>query len=151
MIVLLRHGAAARDAVNDAARPLTPEGERQARAAGAALSALGVDLERCLTSPKLRALDTARLACEELGLPYELEEELGGGIFDPAELAAGRDVLLVGHEPDLSSAIAVATGARLKLEKGGLAVVALGLLVALLRPAELAAISAAPSPSPSPS
>jgi phosphohistidine phosphatase len=149
MIVLLRHGDAVRDAVTDAARPLTPEGERQARAAGAALSALGVELERCLTSPKVRALETARLACEELGLDYELEEELAGGIFDPVELAAGRDVLLIVHEPDLSSAIAAATGARVKLEKGGLAVIAVGSLVSLLRPAELAAIAGAPSPSPS--
>ena len=111
MIWLLRHGDATNDAPDDASRPLTENGERQARAAGAALAALGEGIDVCLTSPKLRALQTARLACAALGLEPEVDESLRGGDFDPAAVAAGRgDVLLVGHEPDLSRAIQVATG-----------------------------------------
>ena len=99
MIWLLRHGEAEDAAADDAARRLTPKGERQAHAAGAALAALGVGITACLTSPKVRALDTARLACEALGIEPEVVEALRGGDFDPAELAAGRgEVLLVGHE-----------------------------------------------------
>ena len=106
MIWLLRHGDAEDAAADDASRPLTAKGERQARAAGAALAALGVEIDACLTSPKVRALETARIACEPLGIEPEVREALRGGDFDPAELAAGpRDVLLVGHEPDFSRAI----------------------------------------------
>ena len=65
VIWLLRHGEAA-DGSPDAERPLTEKGEEQSRAAGAALAALGVELDACLASPKVRAADTARLACEQL-------------------------------------------------------------------------------------
>ena len=67
MIWLLRHGEAA-EGSPDSERPLTAKGEEQSRAAGLALAALGVKLDACLTSPKVRAYETARLACEPLGL-----------------------------------------------------------------------------------
>jgi phosphohistidine phosphatase SixA len=54
-------------------------------------------------------------------------------------------VMLVGHEPDLSTVVAELTGARIDLKKGGLAVVRIdgagGELVLLLRPSELALIA----------
>lgn len=143
MIWLLRHGAAEDDAPDDASRRLTPKGERQARSAGTALSALGVTLDACLTSPKVRARDTALLACETLGVEIEEVEDLRGGDFDPERLAAGREtVLLVGHEPDFSRAIEAATGARVDLKKGGLAAIEAGTLLTLLRPAQLRLIAA---------
>ncbi len=127
---------------DDAARRLTPKGERQARTAGAALAALGIKPDACLASPKVRAADTAKLACEALDLEPEITEELRGSPFDSIGLAAGRgDVLLVGHEPDLSTEVARLTGAKVKLRKGGLAAVDGGTLVALLRPSDLAAIA----------
>jgi phosphohistidine phosphatase len=144
MLLLLRHGDAA-DGSPDAERPLTKKGEAQARAAGAALRVLGASVDACLSSPKVRALDTARLACEELGdVEVEAGAELAGGPFDAESLAAGRgeSVLLVGHDPDFTNVIRELTGARAKLKKGGLAVIDGGELKALLRPAELAAIAA---------
>ena len=142
MIWLLRHGDAEDEAPDDASRELTEKGRRQARAAGAALKRLGVNVDACLTSPKLRARDTAIVACAELGVKPEEDEALRGGDFDPAKLAAGRgEVILVGHEPDFSRAIAAATGARVKLKKGGLAAIDDSTLVELLRPAELRAIA----------
>lgn len=142
MIYLLRHGEAEEGTGDDAARRLTPKGERQARAAGRALAALGIKLDACLTSPKVRAADTARLACEALGLEPEVTEELRGGPFDSVALASERgEVLLVGHEPDFSSEVARLTGGRVKLKKGGLAVIDGTMLVALLQPRELAAIA----------
>jgi phosphohistidine phosphatase len=141
VIWLLRHGEAedeAPGAGGDAERRLTGKGEKQSRAAGRALKELGPDLEACLASPKVRARATAELACESLGLEVELDDRLAGGGFDPNDLAAGRgDVLLVGHEPDLSDAIAALTGARAKLKKGGLAAVDERLLHTLLTPAQL--------------
>jgi phosphohistidine phosphatase len=134
MIYLLRHGDAEEGMGDDAARRLTLKGERQARAAGEALAALGIKPDACLASPKVRAADTAKLACEALDLEPEITEGLRGGPFDSTDLAAGRgDVLLVGHEPDFSSEVARLTGAKVKLRKGGLAVVDGGTLVALLR------------------
>jgi phosphohistidine phosphatase len=142
VIWLLRHGAAEDSADDDASRRLTDKGERQARAAGAALAALGVKIDLCLTSPKVRARDTARIATAELGVEVEDTDALRGGDFDPEALVAGRgDVLLVGHEPDFSRAIQAATGGRVALKKGGLAAIDDGTLIALLRPAQLRAIA----------
>lgn len=144
MIWLLRHGTASDDADDDAARRLTAKGERQAQVAGAALAALGANVDVCLTSPKIRARDTARIACGELGVDVEETDALRGGDFDPEDLAAGRgDVLMVGHEPDFSRAIQAMTGARAQLKKGGLAGIDDRDLIALLRPAHLRAIAAA--------
>jgi phosphohistidine phosphatase len=142
VIWLLRHGDA-EDGSPDGGRPLTSKGEGQARAAAAALEALGVDLDACLTSPKVRAADTARLACEPQGLEPRADDRLAGGSFDPLELAAGLgdEVLLVGHEPDFSEAVRSVTGARAKLKKGGLAAIADGELHLLLRPKELKAMA----------
>jgi phosphohistidine phosphatase len=144
LIYLLRHGDAEDPNGDDDARRLTAKGRRQAGAAGRALALLEADLDACLTSPKLRAAETARLACESLGVEPETAAELRGGRFDALALAAGRgDVLLVGHEPDFSDEIARLTGARVKLRKGGLAIVDGSTLLALLRPGDLKAIAAA--------
>src|SRR5919199_3431668 len=106
MIWLLRHGEAA-DGSPDAERPLTEKGEQQSRAAGEALKALGVTIDACLSSPKVRAADTAKLACEALGVEVQLEPKLAGGPIQAEELSAGLgdDVLLVGHDPDFSMAV----------------------------------------------
>jgi phosphohistidine phosphatase len=141
VIWLLRHGEAA-DGSPDAERPLTQKGERQARNAGRALKELGVKLEACLTSPKVRAADTARLCCEEIGVQVTVEQALQGGPFDPREVAAGFDnVLLVGHDPDFSMAVHSLTGAQVRMKKGGLAAISKGELSVLLRPAEIEAIA----------
>jgi phosphohistidine phosphatase len=139
---LLRHGDAA-DGSPDAERPLTEKGERQSRAAGEALKALGIEPGACLTSPKVRAADTAKLACEPLGIEPQLEPKLAGGPFDAEALAAGLgdDILLVGHDPDFSMAVHALTGAQVRMKKGGLAGVEKGELKVLLRPDELRAIA----------
>ena len=142
MIYFLRHGDAEHETENDADRELTEKGRRQAEAAGQALAALGVEIDVCLTSPKVRAERTARIASEQLGVEVEVAEALRGGPFDPLRLAAGRgDVLLVGHEPDCSDAIAALTGGRVKLRKGGVAGVQDGELHDLLRPKQLKRIA----------
>jgi phosphohistidine phosphatase len=142
VIWLLRHGAAEDDAEDDASRRLTEKGQRQAEAAGRTLAALGAELDAALSSPKVRAVETARTACEQLGIEVETAEELRGGDFDAEELAAGRgDVLLVGHEPDFSRAIQLATGARVELKKGGLAAIDGGKLIVLMRPRDLRTIA----------
>jgi phosphohistidine phosphatase len=141
VIWLLRHADAA-DGSPDADRPLTEKGERQSRLAGEALKRLGADIELCLTSPKVRAVQTANLACEILGVPVSLEDALRGGPFDPRDLAAGiDDVLLVGHDPDFSAAVHTVTGAQVRMKKGGIAALHKGELTLLLRPSEIEAIA----------
>lgn len=143
MIYLLRHGDAEPDqGSGDAARRLTARGEAQATAAGRAIAALDLGIECCLTSPKVRAFDTATLACGALGLEPEVVESIGRGDYDALDLAEGRGgTLIVGHEPVLSSEVARLTGANIRMKKAGLAVVDRNVLKALLRPTELAAIA----------
>ena len=143
MLWLLRHAEAA-DGFPDDERPLTDRGIRQAEAAGRALARLGTDIEVCLSSPKLRALQTAQRACGPLGLEVTVEPRLAGEPFDPAELTAGfGDVLLVGHDPSFSLLLHDLTGVQARMRKGGLAAIAKGELVTLLRPNELSAIAMA--------
>jgi phosphohistidine phosphatase len=149
---LLRHGEAVpHEAAPDDERALTERGRGQAAAAGRALSALEIAVHLCFTSPKVRARQTAELACEALGVAPVEHAPLAEG-FDADEAlallhAAGGDqrVLVVGHEPDLSQVVHDLTGARVALKKGGVAAIAMdgsrGELVVLLRPRELARIA----------
>jgi phosphohistidine phosphatase len=141
VIWFLRHGEA-EDGDPDFERKLTQKGQRQSADAGKTLKALGVELELCVSSPRVRARETAELACEPLGVEVVLDDALAGGEFDPLVLAAGLDnVLLVGHEPDFSDAIHQLTEARVDLKKGGLAGVEDRALRVLLRPKETKSIA----------
>jgi phosphohistidine phosphatase len=143
LIYLLRHGDAEDGEGDDAARQLTPKGERQAAVAGRGLAARGATIDACLTSPKLRAAETARLACRALAVEPETAVALEKGSFDSLALAAGRgDVLLVGHEPAFSTEVARLTGGRVKLRKGAIAILDGSTLVALLAPRDLTALAA---------
>jgi phosphohistidine phosphatase len=146
MLWLLRHAEAA-DGTPDDDRPLTERGFRQAEAAGHALRQLGVNIDVCLSSPKLRALQTAQCACGPLNVQVTVERRLSGEPFDANDLVAGLgDVLLVGHDPSFSLTLHDLTGAQARMKKGGLAGIAKGELVVLLRPSELEAIADARVP-----
>jgi phosphohistidine phosphatase len=145
---LLRHGEAEpHDARPDFDRELTDRGRVQARNAGLALAALKVEVHLAFTSPKVRARDTAKLACEALGVEAVEHEPLAAG-FDADEAlalmaAVGADqrVLVSGHEPDFSQVVHDLTGGRIDMKKGGIAAVRLdgtrGELIILLRPREI--------------
>lgn len=141
MLWLLRHAEAA-DGDPDHDRPLTRRGQDQARAAGRALARLGARIELCLSSPKVRAVQTAHLACEALAIEVRLEAALSGEPFDVAALTAGLEhVLLVGHDPSFSMTLHDLTGAQARMAKGGLAAIKQGELVVLMRPLEIAAVA----------
>lgn len=144
----LRHGEAVpHDAAKDSDRRLTERGEGQARAAGAALQRLEITFQAVYTSPKIRALDTARLACEALGTDFIVHPPLASGFDRDAALEivamAGADqrVLIVGHNPDFEQVVHDLTGARVEMKKGGVAGIRVrrtgGELLALMRPREL--------------
>jgi phosphohistidine phosphatase len=149
---LLRHGEAEpHDARPDAERRLTARGEDQSRAAGRALVALQLTFQAIYTSAKVRARDTALLACEAIGdepiVTPVLAEDFS--VADARDLLLGVEpdgrILVVGHNPDFAQVVFDLTGARVELKKGGVAGVRLdgtrGELVALLRPRELDRIS----------
>jgi phosphohistidine phosphatase len=141
MLWLLRHAEAA-DGIPDDERALTERGIRQADAAGIALARLGTHIDVCLSSPKLRAVQTAQRACAPLGVTVTIEPTLSGEPFDVHALTAGMgEVMLVGHDPSFSLLLHDLTGAQARMKKGGVAGIAKGELVALLRPAELVAIA----------
>ncbi len=153
----LRHGEAEpHDARPDEQRRLTERGQGQSRAAGQALARLGLEFQHVFTSPRVRAVDTARLACEGLGCEPVVHEPLTAEFDrdDALELmaACGADkrILVVGHEPDFTQVIHDLTGARVDLKKGGVAGVRLtgrgsSELIALMRPRELDRLAEAPA------
>ena len=95
-IIFLRHGQAEDDdGSGDAARPLTEKGVHQAEAAGRALRSLGLIPDLCLSSPRERAIETARGACLALDLEPVIDQGLGIGEFRADELAAGLGTVLL--------------------------------------------------------
>ena len=130
-LYLLRHadaGDSATWADSDAERPLSLKGERQAERMGRHLASLGFAPDSIVTSPKVRAAQTAAAVGLALSRAV-LEDERLGGAFDIADLGAllhdagdpGR-ILLVGHDPDFSDVLAALVGAvAIPMRKGALA------------------------------
>jgi phosphohistidine phosphatase len=132
-LYFVRHG----DAVeadswrgDDASRPLTDEGRDRMTRAAKTMKRLGFALDVIVTSPLVRARQTAAIVAEALGLRDKLveDERLGPG-FDLVRLAEivraqrGADaVMLVGHEPSFSMTIGrLAGGGAIDVKKGSLA------------------------------
>lgn len=133
ILYLLRHGKAGQPrAHDDDARDLTERGVASLRAAASLWRRLDVRPDVVVSSPLPRALHTAELFVEGLGLPDQpvTDDRLrpGAGWSDLAEVVAehprAERIMLVGHDPDLSSAVEELTGASaVRLRKGGLAAV----------------------------
>jgi phosphohistidine phosphatase len=109
-LLIVRHAEAAPGSP-DELRSLTPEGRERARELGRRLRKQGVRPDAIVSSPLLRARETAQAL--DLGEP-EVDERLAPGAtpFDVRDAALGRGalVLVVGHQPDCSRAVAVLTG-----------------------------------------
>jgi phosphohistidine phosphatase len=136
-LFLLRHGIAVERGspgfANDAARPLTPKGRRQLLKITAAMKKMDLRFDLILSSPFVRAKQTAEILAAELKLKKRLKfsNALAPG-GDAAVLCrqlertkpSPEKLLLVGHEPDLSRLISllVTGGAQLQMDfkKGGL-------------------------------
>lgn len=134
-LILLRHGKAEPHGhpEGDGARALVDKGRDQAARAARMLKAADLLPEIVLTSPLLRARQTAEIFC--------LEAKMSGPLLQPwlacgmapglalAELVGFRDfsrVAIVGHEPDFSGLIAWLlgiSGGAVEMKKGGLACV----------------------------
>jgi phosphohistidine phosphatase len=132
-LFILRHGEAGNRMTvveEDSERPLTPEGRIEMQKITKSLKAVGLQADRIFTSPLKRALETAEIASKILKVPI-LEEwdELKPDGSKPAlyrklaRLEQNSRVILVGHEPYLSSMIGEIIGntsTKIVLKKGGL-------------------------------
>ena len=107
---LLRH-AHAGDAFDwigdDTLRPLTNKGRKQSERLGHFLENHGIRPDVIVSSPKVRALQTAEIVAGTLGMTVRQDDRLAEG-FGNRELWAvldelgAREPMLVGHDPDLS-------------------------------------------------
>ena len=156
---LLRHahaGDPAKWAGPDFDRPLSVKGRAQADALGAHLAQLGQPFDLLLSSPLVRARQTAEHIAARLGLAVVIDDRLAGsgGVLGPAGLDAILSdqgdpdrPILVGHDPDFSDLVASLAGASdVPMRKGTLARIDLdrplqagaGVLVFLLPPEVIA-------------
>jgi phosphohistidine phosphatase len=109
-LVLVRHAESA-PGTPDELRTLTPEGHEQALALGERLRSEGVRPDAVLTSPLLRARQTA----EALGFGQpEADDRLAPGATPETVREAiadrGETVVVVGHQPDCGRVAASLTG-----------------------------------------
>jgi phosphohistidine phosphatase len=132
ILYFLRHGRAGEQrAVDDEGRELTTDGLMALRGAVPVWRRLNLRPDLVLSSPLVRARQTAELFCAGLQAPAPVVDETlapgaDWGRFARAMARAheARRVLFVGHEPDLSSTVALLTGgASVRLRPGGLACV----------------------------
>jgi phosphohistidine phosphatase len=156
-VYFLRHGEAGKSsggAGRDAERALTGEGIARMAREAVLIASLRLGLDAIITSPLVRARQTAEIVARELHLldALAIDERLSPG-FDAGALqaiirerGAATALMFVGHEPDFSSTVAECiSGGRVELKKGGLARVDIddpdslaGTLVWLLPPRVLA-------------
>jgi phosphohistidine phosphatase len=112
-LVIVRHAEAA-SGEPDELRPLTSEGRDAARALGQRLADEGLEPDAVLTSPLLRARETAQELARPAGLEPEPDERLAPGATAEAVRAAaeerGETVIVVGHQPDCSRIAAALVG-----------------------------------------
>ena len=119
-LFLVRHAEAAPGEPDDL-RPLTPAGRDAARALAAELAA--EEPEVVLSSPLLRARETAEAIARAAGLVAEPDERLAPGadaeIVREAVAGRGDAVVTVGHQPDCSEIVLALSGERVSFEPGG--------------------------------
>jgi phosphohistidine phosphatase len=136
-LYFLRHGQAGDRQDwrgDDFYRPLTTDGIRRMEREAKRIDDMDLGLDVIITSPLVRAKQTAEIVTKELKMKDRLIEDHTLGLDFDFEclrnvIANHRDknaIMLVGHEPSMSRTIAqLVGGARLQLKKGGLAYVEL--------------------------
>jgi phosphohistidine phosphatase len=140
-LYLLRHAIAAEACTpglaGDDSRPLTPEGRRKLRRVVTAMRAMDLSFDVILTSPVLRARQTAEVVAHELGRKRVItmdalrpEGEPGAVLKALKPHAKAASLLLVGHEPSLgefaSTLLGDHSGSFVEFKKAGLCRLELG-------------------------
>lgn len=132
-LLLVRHGDAEPqiDGKNDRDRKLIKKGIKQMRRIANFIDEMGYTIDRILSSPYLRAYQSAEVILDELGIDdkkVETFDELSPD-SDPStflqrikEFNDNSTIMIVGHEPFLSKFINLISGGQVEIKKGGLAV-----------------------------
>lgn len=111
-VILVRHGKASHDdlSVSDVQRPVTAEGRRRTKKIAKYLSARQTQIDKIITSPAVRAVETAKILGKELGIEekdFLVEKKVYGAHPDtfydilfalPDDL---NHVMIVGHNPGI--------------------------------------------------
>jgi phosphohistidine phosphatase SixA len=110
-LIVVRHAEAA-PGDPDELRPLTAAGQDAARALGERLAGKNIDV--IVTSPLLRARETAEAIARRSNAPIEIDDRLSPGATAATTRAAvegkGETVVTVGHQPDCSEILLELTG-----------------------------------------
>lgn len=118
-VFLVRHAEAAPGDPDDL-RPLTAAGRATAQALGEQLA--GQELDAVLSSPLLRARETAAPIAKAARLAAEVEPALAPGAdaesLRKAVAGRGRTVVAVGHQPDCAEIVLELTGDRVRFAPG---------------------------------
>jgi phosphohistidine phosphatase SixA len=112
----------------DAARPLSEKGRSQAERLGRYLADIGFRTDAIVTSPKLRAKQTAEIVAAHLGIDVVEDQRLAGALDLDTVAAILKDAydterpVLVGHDPDFSELVSILSdAANAPMRKGALA------------------------------
>ena len=131
-IYLMQHGDCLTEE-EDSQQPLSPEGRQRMEKIAKALERMGLAVDKIVTSPKERALQTAEIVAPAVGVSRDaiMETELVKAMTPPAltvkyleQLAQSGSVLVVGHLPSLAGVssflLTEGAGAAIQFERGGL-------------------------------
>src|SRR5579862_7556134 len=136
ILYLVRHGIAIErtdpKSPPEAERPLTARGVQKTRAAALGLRAMGAKPDVFITSPFVRAAQTAEIFAEALGFPLDkirVNDHLKpsanpGEIIREITHLRAKEIVCFGHAPHLDLTIAHLAGARTpftELKKAGVA------------------------------
>jgi phosphohistidine phosphatase len=135
-LYFLRHGLAGDRATwqgADCDRPLTDEGKEKMARTADTLAALDLALDAIVTSPLVRAHQTAEIVARKLNGVQLIKDDRLDPEFDSRRLAkiladhsTASELMLVGHEPGFSMTIGeLIGGGRVECKKGGVACVKL--------------------------
>ena len=128
-LYLMQH-ALAYSSTEDSARPLNPDGVKQAKQSASGIKRLGLDFDLIMTSPQRRAQQTAALVAEAVRYPYSdimttealLPDQTPDGLLELLQKESTESrILVVGHLPHLARlAETLAGGGDLVFENAGL-------------------------------
>jgi phosphohistidine phosphatase len=130
-LYVLRHahaGDPAKWTGDDARRPLSAKGHQQADRLARHLAGIGLRLDVILSSPRVRAVETADPIATALNMDVQVDDRLGGGLslssLEQVLADAGNPAraMIVGHDPDFTELVSELAGAAsIPMRKGALA------------------------------
>lgn len=127
-LYFMRHGHAEDGTldISDAQRAITPEGFVRLNNAATVLQRLNIQPAYILSSPRVRAHQTAKVVADALNMPVTIDEAVNFGfhVGDVRRFMVdypNKDLMFVGHEPTMTDIIGKLTGANIAMKKGAVA------------------------------